>query len=101
MVEAVAFYQMEFRMFGKDIVSQVLGKRGVALHGPELRATSKDSLGQCAQAGADFYDRASFADVGEFNRLAHNIAIDQEILSQLFVGQMLQLIEELSGSGGT
>ena len=62
--------------------------RAVGLDRIEVGASAEQGAGQCAQSRADFENRIAGLDLAELERLADNIAVDQEVLPEPLLGHM-------------
>ena len=67
----------------------MLGQCSIPFDRPDARATFENCACEGAEAGPDFNYGALRAEFGEFDRLPHDVAIDEEVLSQFFIGKVL------------
>src|SRR5690606_27396863 len=73
---------------------------GVAFDGEDLGAGLQQGGGERAEAGADLDHAVAGGHAGEFERLAHDVAIDQKILPEKAFGLMPESGEQIAGGGG-
>ena len=80
-----------------DRILQMMMESLILFYGPHRSPRLQERLGQCAQAGSDLHDRIRCRNLGEFDGLPHDIAIDQEILPQKPARRVTQAGQELTG----
>ena len=84
-----------------ETLLQVGVQRPVELDGPDVRARLQQGAGQRAETGTDLHHGVPRAHLGQFERLAHDVPVDEEILPQETLRGMPESREKLAGAGGS
>lgn len=74
--------------------------RLVELHGVNYRAAREQRARERPEPRADFHDAIALLDAREFERLAHDVWVNQEILPELFGRRVPEGAQNLRGARG-
>jgi hypothetical protein len=100
-LDPVAFHQVKTWVRLGERGGEVLVQAVVALDGPDLGAGVEQGVGQRAQAGPDLDDGVARGDTAEFEGLADDVAVDEEILPEETLRLMPELCEQVARGLGS
>ena len=100
LVHGVAFEQVEASgvLLLKGF-AEMLVEDAILFDGPDFGTGGEQGGGEGAQTGAHLDDGIRGCDTGEIERLAHDVAVDQEVLPQEAFGAVSKAGEQVAGFG--